>query len=364
MTASVGVPATNPGASFASSSQIPIQANLNNPQPHRIPPHMMQSTSMPPVSTPSSIGMSMGANALGASIPPQDLPPPFPGAMPPNLMSPGVAIPPWQQALQAPPSSSPAPTFAAAISSAPPPQWDAAHRTSSAGPAWTSAPPAAPASLAVQAVSGPLPALSPNPMSGSAANAMPSWQAPAVASAYVESADRVNPSTSSPAPGSIQVAASPLPSTQAQPASPAVPAKPILKRPQLKKKTDEAPSGPRSFNAAAEVTPVANKEAEPEKLKAPADAQLFIFGIPEKWKDTDIVEFCKDYGTIVEAKIGKEKDTGRNRGFGFVSFTTHEEAKAAQEDTNGVWLKDKRLRVTFRDATARAGQSKVKRAKT
>jgi hypothetical protein len=45
-------------------------------------------------------------------------------------------------------------------------------------------------------------------------------------------------------------------------------------------------------------------------------ANLFVFGIPEDMGDKKLADLFSPYGSVVYAKVGVEKDTGRNRTYG------------------------------------------------
>jgi CUG-BP- and ETR3-like factor len=48
----------------------------------------------------------------------------------------------------------------------------------------------------------------------------------------------------------------------------------------------------------------------------PQGANLFVFGIPEDMGDKKLADLFSPYGSVVYAKVGVEKDTGRNRTYG------------------------------------------------
>jgi len=52
---------------------------------------------------------------------------------------------------------------------------------------------------------------------------------------------------------------------------------------------------------------------------------LFIFHLPNDWKESDLVEKFKSNGTIISARIMTD-NTGKSKGFGFVSFESPEDA--------------------------------------
>ncbi len=52
-----------------------------------------------------------------------------------------------------------------------------------------------------------------------------------------------------------------------------------------------------------------------------------------------------EYGTVDEVFIAADRETGRSRGFGFVTMNNDEEAKAAIEGANGLDLDGRTLNV-------------------
>ncbi|KAF8820697.1 clustered-asparagine-rich protein [Cardiosporidium cionae] len=51
----------------------------------------------------------------------------------------------------------------------------------------------------------------------------------------------------------------------------------------------------------------------------PRGSNLFIFHIPSDWNDIDLIQHFQHFGNIRSARIQRD-GSGRNRGFGFVSF--------------------------------------------
>lgn len=69
--------------------------------------------------------------------------------------------------------------------------------------------------------------------------------------------------------------------------------------------------------------------------KGPDGANLFIFHIPNHFTNVDMYNlFCR-FGNLLSVRIMVEKDTGRSRGFGFVSYDNPESAAAAIKELNG-----------------------------
>ena len=62
--------------------------------------------------------------------------------------------------------------------------------------------------------------------------------------------------------------------------------------------------------------------------------RLFVANLPYSAVEDTIREHFEQYGTVDEVFIAKDRDTGRSRGFAFVTMNDDEQAKAAIEGTN------------------------------
>lgn len=75
---------------------------------------------------------------------------------------------------------------------------------------------------------------------------------------------------------------------------------------------------------------------------------LFIFHLPNEWTDEDLEQNFSTFGNIVSARIMTDRETGRSRGFGFVSFDNPQSALAAVKGMNGFSVLGKRLKVQLK----------------
>ena len=75
--------------------------------------------------------------------------------------------------------------------------------------------------------------------------------------------------------------------------------------------------------------------------------KLFVGGLPWATTDEGLQKAFEDYGEIEEANVVCERDTGRSRGFGFVTFATEESARQAQEAMHGQEIEGRQVRVDF-----------------
>lgn len=69
--------------------------------------------------------------------------------------------------------------------------------------------------------------------------------------------------------------------------------------------------------------------------KGPDGANLFIFHIPNHFTNMDMWNLFCHYGNLLSVRIMVEKDTGRSRGFGFVSYDSPDAAAMAIKELNG-----------------------------
>jgi len=69
--------------------------------------------------------------------------------------------------------------------------------------------------------------------------------------------------------------------------------------------------------------------------KGPDGANLFIFHIPNHFTNLDMYQLFCPYGNLLSVRIMVEKDTGRSRGFGFVSYDSPDSAALAIKELNG-----------------------------
>lgn len=59
------------------------------------------------------------------------------------------------------------------------------------------------------------------------------------------------------------------------------------------------------------------------------NAQIYVGNLSYRVHERDLRQCFEKYGTIAHLKVVKDRDTGRSKGFGFVTFETIDEAKKA-----------------------------------
>jgi cold-inducible RNA-binding protein len=80
--------------------------------------------------------------------------------------------------------------------------------------------------------------------------------------------------------------------------------------------------------------------------------KIFVGGLAWATDDSGLRAAFEGFGEVTEAKVISDRDTGRSRGFGFVTFADGSAAKEALS-LNGTDLDGRTLRVDM--ATSRGG---------
>ncbi|KAI0510498.1 hypothetical protein KFK09_011100 [Dendrobium nobile] len=78
-----------------------------------------------------------------------------------------------------------------------------------------------------------------------------------------------------------------------------------------------------------------------------SSSKLFVGGLSYGTDDMSLKEAFNCFGTVVEAKVITDRDSGRSKGFGFVSFEDSESAKSAVSSMDGQELHGRNIRVSF-----------------
>jgi len=74
-------------------------------------------------------------------------------------------------------------------------------------------------------------------------------------------------------------------------------------------------------------------------------SKLFVGGLAWHTDDTTLRAKFEEFGSVEEAVVVKDRDTGRSRGFGFVRYSNDDEATTAMNNMNDVEFDGRRIRV-------------------
>ena len=73
--------------------------------------------------------------------------------------------------------------------------------------------------------------------------------------------------------------------------------------------------------------------------------KVFVGGLAWAVDDDGLREHFEQCGPVREARVIRERETGRSRGFGFVTFERAEDASQAKEQLNGSVHEGRTIRV-------------------
>ena len=73
--------------------------------------------------------------------------------------------------------------------------------------------------------------------------------------------------------------------------------------------------------------------------------RLFVGGLSWGTTDDGLRDAFSVHGDVSDAKVIRDRDTGRSRGFGFVTFNNPDEAESAVQAMNGATLDGRTLNV-------------------
>ncbi len=73
--------------------------------------------------------------------------------------------------------------------------------------------------------------------------------------------------------------------------------------------------------------------------------KVFVGGMSWNTNDQGLREAFEQFGTVVDAKVITDRETGRSKGFGFVTFDTEESASQAIAEMDGKELDGRTVKV-------------------
>ncbi|MDZ7682469.1 MAG: RNA-binding protein [Fodinibius sp.] len=72
---------------------------------------------------------------------------------------------------------------------------------------------------------------------------------------------------------------------------------------------------------------------------------IYVGNLSYKVSDQELQEMFVEFGEVTSAKVIKDRETGRSKGFGFVEMTSDEDAQAAIDELDGAEIDGRTLKV-------------------
>ena len=76
-------------------------------------------------------------------------------------------------------------------------------------------------------------------------------------------------------------------------------------------------------------------------------SKLYVGNLPPNIENMDLEKLFSESGTVQSVNIIKDRDSGRNKGFGFVEMKNQQEAADAIEKFNGFDFKGRTIKVNL-----------------
>ncbi|KAL2523033.1 RRM domain-containing protein [Forsythia ovata] len=92
-----------------------------------------------------------------------------------------------------------------------------------------------------------------------------------------------------------------------------------------------------------------------QAIRSMSSSKLFVGGLSWSTDEVSLREAFSQYGEVVEARIILDRDTGRSRGFGFVTYTSTDESSSAIQALDGKDLHGRSIRVNYATEKPRDG---------
>ncbi|KAH8119170.1 hypothetical protein DFH11DRAFT_427073 [Phellopilus nigrolimitatus] len=86
-------------------------------------------------------------------------------------------------------------------------------------------------------------------------------------------------------------------------------------------------------------------------------AKVYVGNLSWNTTDDTLRKAFSDYGQVLDAIVMRDRDTGRSRGFGFVTFSNEPEATNAINTLNEQEFEGRRIKVNFANARPTGGQA-------
>ncbi|RAQ57710.1 glycine-rich RNA-binding protein 2 [Aspergillus flavus] len=86
-----------------------------------------------------------------------------------------------------------------------------------------------------------------------------------------------------------------------------------------------------------------------------SSAKVYVGNLSWNTNDESLRQTFSEFGNVLDAIVMKDRETGRSRGFGFVTFSAQTEADAAIGGLNEQELDGRRIRVNLANARPAGG---------
>ncbi|CAE6467507.1 unnamed protein product [Rhizoctonia solani] len=84
-------------------------------------------------------------------------------------------------------------------------------------------------------------------------------------------------------------------------------------------------------------------------------AKIYVGNLSWNTNDDTLRNVFSQYGNVLDSIVMRDRETGRSRGFGFVTYATQDEATGAIATANGIDLDGRQIKVNLANARGSGG---------
>lgn len=84
--------------------------------------------------------------------------------------------------------------------------------------------------------------------------------------------------------------------------------------------------------------------------------KVYVGNLPWQTDDSQLLQLFSEHGKVLEARVVYDRDTGRSRGFGFVTYSSENEVNDAISALDGADMDGRPLRVSIAESMPRRGR--------
>ncbi|KAJ1288966.1 hypothetical protein BS78_02G129400 [Paspalum vaginatum] len=103
------------------------------------------------------------------------------------------------------------------------------------------------------------------------------------------------------------------------------------------------------------AAPRGSRVERPPRQQFGSSFRIYVGNLPWQVDDSRLVQMFSEHGKVVDARVVYDRETGRSRGFGFVTMATQEELDDAIAALDGQSLDGRALRVNVAEERPRRG---------
>ncbi len=85
------------------------------------------------------------------------------------------------------------------------------------------------------------------------------------------------------------------------------------------------------------------RRASSSRSASPIPFRIFVGGLSDETRADDLREVFSEYGPVTDAVVVTDRDSGRSRGFGFVTMESRKDAPRAIEELHGYRLHERNI---------------------